>query len=142
MPVATGQKSVTKTALITFVREHSTLNLTQSKVLADHLLTEYNVTAKPPVDLGSVPVEVGQLWQYIGTPLVVRITNVELAPQYVPNDPVTIWSPENISWQNTTAPASQGVIHISTWLKCMCPVKTGAEMPAAQDDSTESNDPS
>jgi hypothetical protein len=141
MPVSTGQKSVTKTALMTFVLENSTLNLTQSKVLADHLLTEYNVTAKPPVDLGSVPVEVGQLWQYIGTPLVVRITDVELEPQYVPNNPVTIWSPENISWQNTTA-HHRASRTSRTWLKCMRPVKTGAQMPPAQDDSTESNDPS
>ena len=142
MPIATGQKSVTKTALIAFVHENSTLNLTQSKVLADHLLTEYSVTAKPPADLGSVVVEVGQLWQYTGTPLVVRITDVEMGPQYIPNDPVTLWSPENISWQNTVDPASQGVTRISTWLKCMHRVETGPQTSTDPNDSTESSTPS
>jgi hypothetical protein len=140
MPVATEQKSVTKTALIAFVRENSTLNIAQSKTLADQLLADYSVTAKPPVDLDSIAVEIGQLWQYIGTPLIVRITDVEMGPRYVPNNPINVWGPANISWQNTADPASTGITQIESWRQCMRPAGSVTQVPHDPEDPTERND--
>lgn len=138
MTTLTTQKTITKAALTAFVRENSSLNLTQSKVLADQLLTDYIVVVRPTIDLGSIPIKVGQLWQYTGTQLILRVTDVELGPQYVLNDPVTTWGPANISWQNTSDPASLGVTSIESWRQCMRPAGTVTQVTG---DPTESDDP-
>lgn len=111
----TTPRPVTKTALSTFVRENSPLNLTQSKAFTDLLLAEHIVTVKPPVDLDTVPVEAGQIWRHKGTERTVRVTNVELGPQYVPNDPVTSWGPERVSWRDTEHPTAAGTVQIRMW---------------------------
>jgi hypothetical protein len=112
---ASSPKSVTKAALSTFVRENSVLNLTQSKELADLLLAEHVVTVKPPVDRDSVPIESGQIWRHKGTERTVRVTNVEVGPQYVPNAPATFWGPECISWRDTEHPTAAGAVQIQMW---------------------------
>lgn len=148
MTAITTQKPVTKTSLTAFVRENSTLNLTQSKVLADQLLADYIVAVRPPIDLGSIPIEVGQLWQYTGTQLILRVTDVELGPHYVPNDPVTTWGPIKVSWQNISDPASTGTTAIEPWRQAMRPAGSVTQVSgdAAQSDPpadpTESAGPS
>lgn len=97
---APATKSITKAALSGFVRDHSTLNLTQAKALTDQLLAEYVVTVKPPADPSTIPVEAGQLWLHTGSKRTLRVTDVELGPVYVPGDPVTSWGPQNVSWED------------------------------------------
>ncbi|MCB5280562.1 hypothetical protein [Arthrobacter sp. ES1] len=112
-------KSVTKTVLSGFVREHTTLNLTQAKLLTDQLLAEYIVTVKPPADSSSIPVEPGQLWIHTGSKRTLRVTEVELGPIYVPGDPVTSWGPQSVSWQNPDDPAAVGNTMICLWREQM-----------------------
>ena len=114
-------KPITKTALSTFVHEHTSLNLTQSKALTDQLLAQYSVTVKQPVDLGHFPIDVGQEWLHQGTQRTLRVTDVESGPQRVPNDPVTSWGPVNVSWQETADPASTGTTPVALWLMHMAP---------------------
>lgn len=92
-------KSVTKAALSGFVREHTALSLTQAKALTDQLLAEYIVTLKPPADPSSIPIETGQLWRTVSG-RVLRVTEVEAGPIYVPGDPVTSWGPQSVSWED------------------------------------------
>lgn len=96
-------KSVTKAVLSGFVREHTTLNLTQSKALTDQLLAEYSVTLKPPADPSAITVEAGQMWRLTSSGRILRVTDVELGPNYVPGDPVTSWGPQSVSWEDPTA---------------------------------------
>lgn len=141
MTTLATQKPTTKAALTAFVRENSTLNLTQSKVLADQLLADYIVAVRPPIDLGSIPIEVGQLWQYTGTQLILRVTDVELGPRYVPNDPVTTWGPVNVSWQNISDPASTGTISIDPWRQSMRPAGSVTQVTDGSDESEKPADP-
>lgn len=134
--VATTPKSVTKAALSSFVRDKTTLNLTQSKTLTEQLLAEYSITPKPPADPYRVPVEVGQRWLHAATGRVVRVTDVEMGPQYTPNDPVTAWGPESVSWQDTADPGTTGIAQITTWRAQMTPV----ESPDITDKPAESVD--
>jgi hypothetical protein len=112
-------KSVTKGVLSGFVRENSTLNLTQSKALTDQLLAEYIVTVKPPEDPSTIPVEPGQLWLHTGSKRTLRVTEVELGPIYVPGDPVTSWGPQSVSWQDPDDHAAVGNTVISLWREQM-----------------------
>ncbi len=112
-------KSVTKTVLSGFVREHAALNLTQAKALTDQLLAEYIVTVKPPADPSTIPVEPDQLWLHKGTRRTLRVTEVELGPIYVPGDPVTSWGPQSVSWQNPDDHAVIGTTPISLWRQQM-----------------------
>jgi hypothetical protein len=132
MTTTTALKSVSKTVLSVFVRENTTLNLTQSKSLTEQLLTKYSITAKPPADPDSFPVEAGQMWLHAATGRTVRVTNVEMGPQYAPNDPVTAWGPESVSWQDTADPGASGTAHITPWHTHMVPVEPSdiTEKPA------------
>lgn len=132
----TTVKAITKTALSAFVRDNSTLNLTQSKTLTDQLLAEYSVMAKPPADLSKILIEVGQKWLHSASLRTVRVTNVELGPQRVPHDPITTWGPESISWSDTANPASIGTTPIAPWLEFM----TSIEPSPVSEDSHESRD--
>lgn len=114
MAVATN-KPVTKTMLSTFVRENTALNLNQSKALTDQLLIEYLVTVKLPTDPGNIHIEVGQEWLHKTSRRTLRVTGVEVGPQYVQNDPVTSWGPQNISWADIRNPDITGVSLITDW---------------------------
>ncbi|MET3172908.1 UNVERIFIED_ORG: hypothetical protein ABIB52_000736 [Arthrobacter sp. UYCu721] len=122
MTTTTALKSVTKAVLSGFVRENTTLNLTQSKALTEQLLAEYSITARPPADPDGIPVETGQMWLHAATGRTVRVTNVELGPRYVPNDPVTSWGPESVAWQDAADPTATGAVKITTWRQYMSPV--------------------
>jgi hypothetical protein len=128
-------KSVTKTVLSGFVREHTALNLTQAKALTDQLLAEYIVTVKPPADPSTIPVEPGQLWLHAGSKRALRVTDVELGPIYVPGDPVTSWGPQSVSWQNNDDHAATGTTPISLWRQYMLLV------PEADQPSTTATSP-
>ncbi|MGY4541168.1 hypothetical protein ACVWY0_001077 [Arthrobacter sp. UYNi723] len=119
---ATSTKSVTKAVLSGFVRDNTALNLTQSKALTEQLLAEYSISAQLPADPMSIPVETGQVWLHAATGRTVWVTNIELGPQYVANDPVTSWGPESVSWQDTTDPLSTGTVPTITWRQHMRPV--------------------
>lgn len=114
--MSTPPKSVTKTALSTFLRENSTLNLTQAKTLTTHLLDAFNIAAKPPADPGSITVEAGQRWLHTITGRTMLVTHVDLGPQFVRDDPVTAWGPERVYWQDAT---DIGVVEIGPWLEHM-----------------------
>jgi hypothetical protein len=122
-------KSVTKTVLSGFVREHTALNLTQAKALTDQLLAEYIVTVKPPADPSTIPVEPGQMWLHTGSRRTLRVTEVELGPIYVPGDPVTSWGPQSVSWQNPDDGTAAGTTQISLWREHMSLVP-GADEPS------------
>lgn len=132
----TTTKPITKTVLSAFVRNCSTLNLTQAKTLTDQLLAEYNVMAKPLADLSNILIEEGQEWLHSASLRIVRVTNVELGPRRVPNDPITTWGPESISWSDTANPASIGTTPIAPWLEFM----TSIEPSPVSEDSHESRD--
>lgn len=136
MTTTSALKSVSKTVLSSFVRENTTLNLTQSKALTEQLLAEYSITAKPPADPDRFPVEVDQMWLHAATGRTVRVTGVELGPRHVPNDPVTAWGPESVSWQDTADPGATGTVQITTWRAHMTPVKSGdiTDKPAESSD--------
>lgn len=119
---ASSTKSVTKAVLSGFVRDNTALNLTQSKALTEQLLAEYSISAQLPADPNSIPVETGQMWLHAATGRIVRVSNVELGPQYVANDPVTSWGPESVSWQDAADPLSTGTVQITTWRQHMRPV--------------------
>ncbi|MEO3931348.1 hypothetical protein WMO79_00850 [Micrococcaceae bacterium Sec7.4] len=124
------------------MRENSPLNLTQSKALTDLLLAEHTVTAKPPVDRDTVPVEVGQIWRHEGTERTVRVTNVELGPQYVANDPVTSWGPERVSWRDTEHPTAAGTVQVRMWRRYMVLLsEDGGTIPAPGQPSTHTSTP-
>lgn len=113
--MALASKPVTKTVLSSFVRENTALNLTQSKALTDQLLDQYSVTVKLPTDPSSIHIEVGQEWFHAASERTLRVTGVEVGPQYVQNDPVTIWGPKNISWTDTRNPDITGVTQTADW---------------------------
>lgn len=134
--MSTTLKSVTRAVLSSFVRDNSTLNLTQSKSLTEQLLAEYNITPKPPVNPSRFPVEVDQMWLHAATGRVVRVTDVEMGPDYAPNDPVTAWGPQSVSWQETADPAASGNAQITTWRGQMTPL----ESPDTTQDPRESSE--
>lgn len=136
MAVATN-KPVTKTVLSAFVRENTALNLTQSKTLTDQLLTEYSVTVRPPTDPNSIHIEVGQEWLHKSSQRTVRVTGVEVGPQYVPNDPVTSWGPENVSWADTRNPDITGSTQIADWHQDMIHVEPPVSAPEDQLEDSE-----
>lgn len=133
---APALKPVTKTALSGFVRENSTLNLTQAKSLTDQLLAEYVVTPKPPADPSTVPVEPGQLWLHAGSKRTLRVTDVESGPIYVPGDPVTSWGPQSVSWQNPDDHTAVGNTQISLWRQQMSLV-TSPDQPSTSTSESE-----
>lgn len=110
--------SVSRAALSAFVREHSTLNLTQSKALTEQLLSEYVIVPTPPAD-PNIPVEVGQLWLHTASRCTLRVTDVESGPIYVPADPVTSWGPQSVSWQNPDDHTAAATTPISLWRQQM-----------------------
>lgn len=140
----TTNKPVTKTVLSAFVRENTALNLTQSKALTDQLLTEYSVTAKLPSDPNDIHIEVGQEWLHKASQRTLRVTGVEVGPQYVQNDPVTSWGPKNISWADTRNIDLTGVAPIADWhrdMRQVVPPEIDSEDPPDDSEiSPESSD--
>ena len=115
MATATA-RSVTKTGLSLFLRDNSPLNLTQAKALTATLLERFNITAKPPADPSAVLVEAGQTWVYTLTGRTMLVTQVELGPLFVPDDPVTTWGPVRVHWEGET---EVGIAEIGPWLEHM-----------------------
>lgn len=114
--MTTPSKSVTKTGLTAFLRENTTLNLAQAKALTTKLLDAFNIAAKPPADPGSITIEADQTWLHTITGRTMTVTDVELGPRFVADDPVTIWGPERVYWQDAT---DIGVVEIGPWLEHM-----------------------
>ncbi|KIA72690.1 hypothetical protein ANMWB30_24580 [Arthrobacter sp. MWB30] len=132
--MVTATKAVTKSALSTFVRDNTGLNLTQSKALSDQLLAEYSITPKPPADPNSLSIDIGQEWLHTGSQRIVRVTNIEQGPQRIPEDPVTVWGPERISFEYTQRPGFSGAMSIASWRKYMIPVEHGSTSPDPESD--------
>lgn len=128
MATATA-RSVTKTGLSLFLRDNSPLNLTQAKALTATLLERFNITAKPQADPSAVLVEAGQTWVYTLTGRTMLVTQVELGPLFVPDDPVTTWGPVRVHWEAET---EVGIAEIGPWLEHMRlqPLRQAAETPA------------
>lgn len=123
MTAATA-RPVTKAALSAFVREHTDLNPAQSKALTDSLLTEYSVTRKPPAgpEAQDIPVEAEQIWLHEPSQRPVRVTGVEMGPEYVAGDPVTSWGPQSVSWQDCADSSAAGTTAIQLWRELMRPL--------------------
>lgn len=125
-------KSVTKGVLAGFVRDNSGLNLTQSKAIADRLLTEFIVTPKPPADPSTFPVGPGQLWLHRPSNKVLRVCDIESGPIHVPGDPVTPWGPQRVFWEDTADSSVNGSTGIDAWRLQATPLSVAGEsLPTA-----------
>lgn len=134
--MAAAAKSVTKTALSTFVRSNTSLNLTQSKALTDQLLDRYDISARMPADPNAMPIEANQCWIHTDRNFILRVTAVETGPIHVPDNPVTVWGPVNVTWEDTQNPSNTGTAPIAEWRAQMAPVKTSAPVPEAPEESS------
>ena len=114
--MAAAARSVTKSGLSLFLRDNSPLNLTQAKALTTTLLERFIITAKPPAGPTTVPIEAGQTWVYSLTGRTMLVTQVELGPLFVPDDPVTTWGPVRVHWEGET---ESGIAEIGPWLEHM-----------------------
>lgn len=135
-------KPITKTVLSGFVREHTSLNFTQSKAFTDQLLAEYLVTAKPPVDPSTIPVYRGQLWLHTGSGRTLSVIDVDLGPTYAPGDPVTSWGPQSVSWRDSEDSSAAGVTQISLWREHMLLIPDPDQPSTTTPTSTSESDQS
>lgn len=135
--MAVPVKPVTKTALSAFVREHSSLNLTQSKAVTDELLSRFDISVKQPVDAELISIQAGQHWKHTKQQNVLLVTGVETGPLYVSDSQVAVWGEISIAWEDTEHPDRTGTVRAAVWRDCMelvenCAVPTEPEESSPQ----------
>lgn len=120
-------KPVTKTALSAFIQRNSPLTLAQSKLLADRLRQEFNLTDSHTLEPGGATIKINQLWRHKDSDKVRRITNIQMGPLYRPGDSVTPWVPEKIFWEDAEDPGITGSLAVIHWRTHFTPVVEAVE---------------
>lgn len=89
-----------KTSLGEFIRDNSTLTLTQSKVLAEKIIAHSTVEWTSGSEPQLPHITEGQLWEHLESGQTLQVTRVDIAPLGSTESAVVTWAPVSISWKS------------------------------------------
>lgn len=92
------------TSLGTFIRDRSSLNLTDSKALATAILTHADVEWGSGQEPELPHFSTGQIWRHRDEDAMLRIVDIQIAPSGSTESAVRYWEPILIEWAHLGNP--------------------------------------